>query len=92
MSIKEIQERHDEIDSQYRVFYVDAAPAHKDRGELLVALREIGELLPRCETIHKLGVDYDKEDGGVTRWSMGVSIAAQGRRLAIELKAILDKL
>ena len=60
--------------------------------ELTDALREIGELLPRCETIHKLGVDYDKEDGSVTRWSMGVSIAAQGRRLAIELKAILDKL
>ena len=60
--------------------------------ELLDALKEIGELLPRCETIHKLGIDYDKEDGGVTRWSMGVSIAAQGRRLAIELQAKLDKL
>ena len=44
MSRKEIQERHDEINSQYRVFYVDAAPAHKDRGKLLDALREIGEL------------------------------------------------
>ena len=95
MSIKEIQERHDEDMEEYTRYFDDVGDVPievKDRGELLDALREIGELLPRCETIHKLGIGYDKEDGSVTRWSMGVSIAAQGRRLAIELQTIMDKL
>ena len=81
MSIKEIQERHDEIDSQYRVFYVDAAPAHKDRGELLDALREIGELVEDLRMSD--GEPCDQYQYGIT----------DGRlRCAVDLKAILDKL
>ena len=77
MSIKEIQERHDEDMEEYTRYFDDVGDVPievKDRGELLDALREIGELPGKW-----------RSENGQSGWSFE---SDKGD----ELEAILDKL